>query len=121
KCKVYMVRVSYQQKPGRRVMMETYGAEVRPSPSEDTNFGRSLLAQDKNHPGTLGIAISEALEDTVSHDDTRYCLGSVMNHVLTHQSIIGLEAKKQFDSIDVRPDVIRSEERRVGKEDRYWW
>src|SRR5437879_2472860 len=106
KCKVYMVRVSYQQKPGRRVMMETYGSEVRPSPSEDTNYGRSLLAQDKNHPGTLGIAISEALEDTVTHDDTRYCLGSVMNHVLTHQSIIGLEAKKQFESIDVQPDVI---------------
>src|SRR5438876_626935 len=78
----------------------------RPSPSEDTNFGRSVQAQDKNHPGTLGIAISEALEDTVTHENTRYCLGSVMNHVLTHQSIIGLEAKKQFDSIDVRPDVI---------------
>jgi tryptophan synthase beta chain len=106
KCKVYMVRVSYQQKPGRRVMMETYGAEVRPSPSEDTNYGRSLLAQDKNHPGTLGIAISEALEDTVTHENTRYCLGSVMNHVLTHQSIIGLEAKKQFESIDIQPDVI---------------
>src|SRR3989475_6980154 len=106
KCKVYMVRISYQQKPGRRVMMETYGAEVRPSPSEDTNYGRSLLAQDKNHPGTLGIAISEALEDTVTHDNTRYCLGSVMNHVLTHQSIICLEAKKQFESIDVQPDVI---------------
>src|SRR5712692_10105870 len=106
KSRVYMVRVSYQQKPGRRVMMETYGAEVRPSPSEDTNYGRSLLAQDKNHPGTLGIAISEALEDTVTHEDTRYCLGSVMNHVLTHQSIIGLEAKKQFESIDVQPDVI---------------
>jgi tryptophan synthase beta chain len=106
KCKVYMVRVSYQQKPGRRVMMETYGAEVRPSPSEDTNYGRSLLAQDKNHPGTLGIAISEALEDTVTHENTRYCLGSVMNHVLTHQSIIGLEAKKQFESIDTQPDVI---------------
>jgi tryptophan synthase beta chain len=87
-------------------MMETYGAEVRPSPSEDTNYGRSLLAQDQNHPGTLGIAISEALEDTVTHEDTRYCLGSVMNHVLTHQSIIGLEAKKQFESIDVQPDVI---------------
>jgi tryptophan synthase beta chain len=87
-------------------MRETYGAEVKPSPSEDTNYGRSLLAQDKNHPGTLGIAISEALEDTVTHDDTRYCLGSVLNHVLTHQSIIGLEAKKQFESIDLQPDVI---------------
>src|SRR3989442_11758179 len=109
KCKVYMVRASYQQKPGRRVMMETYGAEVRPSPSEDTNYGRSLLAQDQNHPGTLGIAISEALEDTVTHENTRYCLGSVMNHVLTHQSIIGLEAKKQFESIDVRSEEHTSE------------
>jgi tryptophan synthase beta chain len=106
KCKVYMVRISYQQKPGRRTMMETYGAEVRPSPSEDTNYGKSLLQQNSNHPGTLGIAISEALEDTVTHEDTRYCLGSVLNHVLSHQSIIGLEAKKQFESIDVQPDVF---------------
>ncbi len=106
KCRVYMVRVSYHQKPGRRTMMETYGAQVLPSPSSETNYGKSLLAQDTNHPGTLGIAISEALEDTVTHDDTRYCLGSVLNHVLLHQSIIGLEAKKQFESIDVEPDVI---------------
>jgi tryptophan synthase beta chain len=106
KCKVYMVRISYQQKPGRRTMMEAYGAEVRPSPSEDTNYGKSLLQQNSNHPGTLGIAISEALEDTVTHEDTRYCLGSVLNHVLTHQSIIGLEARKQFESIDVQPDVF---------------
>src|SRR5881296_1298961 len=106
KCRVYMVRVSYDQKPGRRVMMETYGAEVKASPSKETSYGKSLLALDANHPGTLGIAISEALEDTVTHDNTRYCLGSVMNHVLTHQSIIGLEAKKQFESIDIQPDVI---------------
>jgi tryptophan synthase beta chain len=106
KCKVYMVRVSYEQKPGRRTMMETYGAEVTPSPSNDTKFGKSLLDTDKNHPGTLGIAISEALEDTVTHEDTRYCLGSVLNHVLLHQSVIGLEAKKQFESIDVEPDII---------------
>jgi tryptophan synthase beta chain len=106
KCRVYMVRVSYQQKPGRRIMMETYGAEVRPSPSEETSFGKSLLAKNPNHPGTLGIAISDALEDTVTHEDTRYCLGSVMNHVLLHQSIIGLEAKKQFESIDEQPDVV---------------
>ena len=106
KCRVYMVRISYQQKPGRRIMMETYGAEVRPSPSEETNFGKSLLAKNPNHPGTLGIAISDALEDTVTHEDTRYCLGSVLNHVLLHQSIIGLEAKKQFESIDERPDVV---------------
>src|SRR6266705_2151850 len=106
KCKVYMVRVSYDQKPGRRTMMETYGAEVTASPSSDTKFGRSLLDRNKEHPGTLGIAISEALEDTVTHEDSRYCLGSVLNHVLLHQSIIGLEAKKQFESIDVEPDII---------------
>ena len=87
-------------------MMETYGSEVLPSPSDATNYGKSLLAQDPNHPGTLGIAISEAIEDTVTHDDTRYCLGSILNHVLLHQSIIGQEAKKQFESIDVQPDVI---------------
>src|SRR5206468_5529491 len=106
KCRVYMVRVSYDQKPGRRVMMETYGAEVKASPSKETKYGQSLLAENPDHPGTLGIAISEALEDTVTHDDTRYCLGSVLNHVLTHQSIIGLEAKKQFESIDVAPDMF---------------
>lgn len=87
-------------------MMETYGTEVLPSPSQETRYGRSLLTQDKEHPGTLGIAISEALEDTVSHDDTRYCLGSVLNHVLLHQSIIGLEAKKQFQMLDTEPDII---------------
>jgi tryptophan synthase beta chain len=105
-CRVYMVRVSYQQKPGRRTMMETYGAEVLPSPSNETKFGKSLLDQNQDHPGTLGIAISEALEDTVTHEDTRYCLGSVLNHVLLHQSIIGLEAKKQFESMDIEPDII---------------
>ncbi|HZY93549.1 MAG TPA: TrpB-like pyridoxal phosphate-dependent enzyme [Candidatus Bathyarchaeia archaeon] len=104
--RVFMVRVSYNQKPGRRTMMETYGAEVFASPSNETKFGQSMLAQDSEHPGTLGIAISEALEDTVSHDDTRYCLGSVLNHVLLHQSVIGLEAKQQFEKIGVRPDVI---------------
>ena len=87
-------------------MMETYGSEVLPSPSDATNFGKSLLAKDPNHPGTLGIAISEAIEDTVTREDTRYSLGSVLNHVLLHQSIIGQEAKKQFESIDVQPDVI---------------
>lgn len=106
KCRAYMVRISYNQKPGRRTMMETYGAEVIPSPSQETRFGKSLLAQDLNHPGTLGIAISEALEDTVTHEDTRYCLGSVLNHVLLHQSVIGLEAKKQLESIDAEPDVL---------------
>src|SRR2546426_2747127 len=106
KCQVYMVRVSYNQKPGRRTMMETYGARVSASPSTETKYGQSLLAEDPNHLGTLGIAITEALEDTVTHEDTRYCLGSVLNHVLLHQSIIGLETKKQLDSIGVTPDII---------------
>ena len=106
KCRVYMVRVSYNQKPGRRTMMETFGAEVVPSPSSQTMFGKSLLEKDQSHTGTLGIAISEALEDTVTHEDSKYCLGSVLNHVLLHQSIIGLEAKKQFELLDVKPDII---------------
>ena len=106
KCRVYMVRVSYDQKPGRRTMMETYGTEVLASPSKETKFGSKLLEGDSNHPGTLGIAISEALEDTVTHDNSRYCLGSVLNHVLLHQSIIGLEAKKQFELVDEQPDVF---------------
>jgi len=106
KCTVYMVRVSYNQKPGRRTMMETWGANVYPSPSDRTNFGRSLLAQDPNHYGSLGIAISEAIEDTLTDEKTRYCIGSVANHVLLHQTIVGQEAKKQFEMIDVYPDVI---------------
>jgi len=106
KCGVYMVRVSYEQKPGRRVMMETWGAKVLPSPSNNTRFGRELLAKHPNHPGSLGVAISEALEDTFSRDDTRYSLGSVLNHVLLHQTIIGQEAKKQLASLDRYPDII---------------
>jgi tryptophan synthase beta chain len=106
KCTIYMVRVSYQNKPGRRTMAQLYGAEMFPSPSDQTDFGRRLLKENSNNPGTLGIAISEALEDTLAHEDTRYSLGSVLNHVLLHQTIIGLEAKKQFESIDVNPDVI---------------
>jgi tryptophan synthase beta chain len=106
KCRVYMVRVSYNQKPGRRTMMETWGAEVFPSPSTQTKFGRSLLEEDSNHPGTLGIAISEALEDTMANENTRYCLGSVLNHVLMHQTVVGQEAKKQFEMIDTYPDVV---------------
>lgn len=88
KCRIYMVRVSYQQKPGRRTIAQLYGAEMFPSPSDQTNFGRKLLKENPNHPGTLGIAISEAIEDTVTHEDTRYSLGSVLNHVLLHQTII---------------------------------
>ena len=106
KCTVYMVRVSYDQKPGRRIMMEVYGANVIPSPSKNTRFGTTLLGSDPNNHGSLGIAISEALEDTVTHDNTKYCLGSVLNHVLLHQTIVGQEAKKQFQMIDVEPDVI---------------
>lgn len=106
KCRIYMVRISYQQKPGRRILAQLYGAEMFPSPSDKTDFGRRLLNADPNHPGTLGIAITEAIEDTLAHDDTRYSLGSVLNHVLMHQTIIGLEAKKQFDLLDVKPDVI---------------
>jgi tryptophan synthase beta chain len=105
-CRIYMVRVSYQNKPGRKTMAQLYGAEMFPSPSDQTDFGRKLLKENPNHPGTLGIAISEAIEDTVTHDDTRYSLGSVLNHVLMHQTIIGLEAKKQFELIDVNPDMV---------------
>jgi tryptophan synthase beta chain len=106
KCRIYMVRVSYQQKPGRRTIAQLYGAEMFPSPSDQTNFGRKLLKENPNHPGTLGIAITEAIEDTLANDDTRYSLGSVLSHVLMHQTIIGLEAKKQFELIDVHPDVV---------------
>ena len=106
KCSVYMVRASYDQKPGRRVMMEAMGADVVASPSKKTKFGLSLLETDPNNTGSLGIAISEAIEDCITHDDTHYCLGSVLNHVLLHQTIVGQEAKKQFDMIDVRPDII---------------
>jgi tryptophan synthase beta chain len=106
KCRIYMVRASYHQKPGRRIIAQIYGAEMFPSPSDQTNFGRKLLKENPNHPGTLGIAITEAIEDTVTHEDTRYSLGSVLNHVLMHQTIIGLEAKKQFELIGAYPDVV---------------
>jgi tryptophan synthase beta chain len=106
KCRIYMVRVSYQQKPGRRTIAQLYGAEMFPSPSDQTNFGRKLLKENPSHPGTLGIAITEAIEDTVSRDNTRYSLGSVLNHVLMHQTIIGQEAKKQFEILDETPDVV---------------
>lgn len=105
-CTVYMVRVSYNQKPYRRILMEVWGAECVPSPSERTEFGRKILEQDPNSPGSLGIAISEAIEDAVKHDDTKYSLGSVLNHVLLHQTVIGLELKKQFEMLDEYPDVM---------------
>lgn len=105
-CKVYMVRVSFDQKPYRKSMMHTYGAEIVPSPSEDTQTGRKILAEVPDTPGSLGIAISEALEDAAMRDDTKYALGSVLNHVVLHQSIIGLEAKKQMEIAGDYPDVI---------------
>jgi len=106
KTRVYMVAASFNQKPGRRTMMETWGAECISSPSNNTKFGRSLLANDPKDPGSLGIAISEALEDTLTDERSRYCIGSCLNHVLLHQTVIGLEVKKQLDLLDVRPDVL---------------
>jgi tryptophan synthase beta chain len=103
---VYMTRSSYEQKPYRRTLMEVYGAEVHASPSPRTNAGRKFLGQDPGHPGSLGIAISEAIEDCVTHDDTKYALGSVLNHVLTHQSVIGQEARLQMEEFDEDPDYI---------------
>jgi len=105
-CKVYMVKVSYYQKPYRRSLMETWGAKVVPSPSPDTNSGRMILEKDPESLGSLGIAISEAVEDAVSRDDTKYSLGSVLNHVLLHQTIIGEEAILQMEMADEFPDVV---------------
>jgi tryptophan synthase beta chain len=105
-CMVYMVRISYDQKPYRRIMMNTYGADVVASPSALTEAGRSILAEDPESPGSLGIAISEAIEDAFKRDDTKYSLGSVLNHVLLHQTIIGLEAKKQMEIAGDYPDII---------------
>lgn len=103
---VYQVRVSYDQKPYRRALMETYGARCLPSPSNTTNSGRAVLAQNPDHPGSLGLAISEAVEIAATHDDTKYALGSVLNHVLMHQTIIGLEAMQQFEMAGDDPDVV---------------
>ena len=105
-CKVYMVRISYEQKPYRRSMMETWGAGVVPSPSMDTQSGRKILEQDADSPGSLGIAISEAVEDAATHEDTKYSLGSVLNHVLMHQTVIGQESKLQLEKVDAYPDMI---------------
>jgi len=104
--KVYMVKVSYNQKPYRRILMETWGAKCVPSPSEDTNIGRSFLKEDPECPGSLGIAISEAVEDAAGRDDTKYSLGSVLNHVLLHQTIVGEETRKQMEMADAYPDII---------------
>ncbi|OHB75121.1 MAG: TrpB-like pyridoxal-phosphate dependent enzyme [Planctomycetes bacterium RBG_16_64_10] len=105
-CKVYMVKVSYQQKPYRRSMMHLWGGTVTPSPSDETAAGRQILAADPDSPGSLGMAISEAVEVAVSRDDTKYTLGSVLNHVMLHQTIIGEEAQKQFQLVEDYPDVV---------------
>ncbi len=105
-CKVYMVKVSYEQKPFRREVMRTYGADVTPSPSDKTNVGRKILAEFPGTTGSLGCAISEAVEDAVSHEGYRYVLGSVLNQVLLHQSVIGIETKTALDKYGVKPDII---------------
>ncbi len=105
-CTVYMVRTSYEQKPYRKSMMQVYGAECIPSPSPRTKSGRMMLERDPDTPGSLGIAISEAVEDAASHENTNYALGSVLNHVCLHQTIIGQEAKQQLKAVDDYPDVI---------------
>src|SRR6266851_7026510 len=105
-CKVYMVKVSYQQKPYRRIMMETWGAQVVASPSPDTQSGKKILEKDPDSPGSLGIAISEAVEDAATRDDTKYSLGSVLNHVLMHQTIIGEEALVQMERAGAMPDLV---------------
>lgn len=106
KCKVYMVRVSYAQKPYRRTVMQLYGADVIASPSTTTGFGKKILADDPEHTGSLGIAISEALEDILRTKGAKYALGSVLNHVLLHQTVIGQEAKKQFELAGEYPDIV---------------
>ncbi|HJV34680.1 TrpB-like pyridoxal phosphate-dependent enzyme [Geomonas sp.] len=105
-CTIYMVKVSCTQKPYRKSMMQLWGGQVIPSPSEFTNAGRSILAHDPDNPGSLGIAISEAVEDAASHADTNYALGSVLNHVCLHQTVIGLEAKEQLAIAGDYPDVV---------------
>ena len=105
-CTVFMVRVSYDQKPYRKHLMELYGAKVFPSPSDQTNYGRKLLENNEHSPGSLGIAISEALESAVTGKNSKYSLGSVLNHVLMHQSVIGQETLQQFALADETPDVM---------------
>ena len=103
---VYMTRSSYQQKPYRKTLMEVYGAEVHASPSDRTKVGKKFLGQDPDHPGSLGIAVSESVEDCLAHDNTKYCLGSFLNHVLLHQSVIGQEAKLQMEEFGDDPDFV---------------
>ena len=104
--KVFMVRISYNQKPYRRAMMETYGAKCVASPSPETNCGRAILEKNKDHPGSLGIAISEAVEVAATNDDTKYALGSVLNHVLLHQTVVGQEAMAQMEMAGDYPDML---------------
>ncbi|UCE90819.1 MAG: TrpB-like pyridoxal phosphate-dependent enzyme [Methanobacteriota archaeon] len=106
KCQVFMVRASYDQKPYRREMMRLFGSDVSPSPSSLTEFGKKLLAENKDHPGSLGIAISEALETCVKDDSAKYSLGSVLNHVMLHQTIIGQETMLQFQKLGEKPDTL---------------
>lgn len=105
-CVVYMVRVSYDQKPYRKILMQTFGAEVYPSPSDTTEFGRKILAEDPDCPGSLGIAISEAIGEAVKRDDVKYSLGSVLNHVCLHQTVIGEEVRKQMEMAGEYPDIL---------------
>ncbi len=105
-CEVYQVRASYDQKPYRKAIIETYGASIHPSPSDKTQYGQKVLSEDPDTPGSLGIAISEAVEVAATDDDTKYALGSVLNHVLMHQTVIGEEALKQLAMVDEEPDVV---------------
>ena len=105
-CTIYMVRASYEQKPYRKVMMQVYGAECIPSPSPRTQSGRAILERDPDTPGSLGIAISEAVEDAVSHENTNYSLGSVLNHVCLHQTVIGQEAREQLAAVEAYSDLV---------------
>ncbi|HOX39088.1 MAG TPA: TrpB-like pyridoxal phosphate-dependent enzyme [Candidatus Brocadiia bacterium] len=105
-CKIYMVRVSYEQKPYRKMLMHCWGGNVVPSPSPDTEFGRKVLAETPDTPGSLGIAITEAVEDAVKRDDTKYSLGSVLNHVLLHQTVVGLETKEQLKIAGDKADIL---------------
>ncbi len=106
KCTVYMVNISFEQKPYRKSLMRLWGADVIPSPSRLTNSGKKILSKDPDSPGSLGIAISEAIEDAASHEDTHYSLGSVLNHVMLHQTVIGQEAKEQLAQVEEYPDYI---------------
>ncbi|HHY00961.1 MAG TPA: TrpB-like pyridoxal phosphate-dependent enzyme [Methanothermobacter sp.] len=105
-CTVYMVKVSFDQKPYRKTIMELYDGEILPSPSDKTDFGRKVLKENPNHPGTLGVAISEAIEDALSDEKVNYSLGSVLNHVMLHQTVIGQEIQKQLEIFDESPDIM---------------